>query len=385
MSILLSRLYDGGRKSYRMKLIAGKSGLDNPVRWVHIIEDVTFTDFLHGNELVFTTGIRQQGVDWLIGFVLALKDKGAVGLVINTGQYITEIPPQVIVFCEKHDFPLFTVPWQERIIDITYEFCHRIMNSEENEQSLAAAMKNLIFSPEEESGYKNTMLRAGFHNDSRYTVMAVRLTGINGERTPELIKKYNYTFGKLIKRSTLAATAIIQENNLIIIKQNCPAEGMKQLFEKLKATLTDGDRITAGLSGQMDGWQSVSTLYGDAISSLTVALKRGREFIEYGDIGLYKIIFGVRDIGILKSYVESVLGELIQHDEANGTDYVSTLRCYLENNCSVQMVAQIFDVHRNTVNYKIKAIRDILKTTLREEDKMKYLLAFYVADMLEDE
>ena len=127
MPISLSRLCENTEKSYQLRLIAGRDGLDNPVRWVHMIEDPEVTGFIHGNELVFTTGIRQRGVDWLLDFVVNLREHGAVGLVVNLGPYITSIPPQVIVYCEQNAFPLFTIPWEEHIIDVTYDFCHRIV------------------------------------------------------------------------------------------------------------------------------------------------------------------------------------------------------------------------------------------------------------------
>ena len=50
MPISLSRLCENTEKSYQLRLIAGRDGLDNPVRWVHMIEDPEVTGFIHGNE-----------------------------------------------------------------------------------------------------------------------------------------------------------------------------------------------------------------------------------------------------------------------------------------------------------------------------------------------
>lgn len=45
MPISLSRLCENTEKSYQLRLIAGRDGLDNPVRWVHMIEDPEVTGF----------------------------------------------------------------------------------------------------------------------------------------------------------------------------------------------------------------------------------------------------------------------------------------------------------------------------------------------------
>ena len=57
LAITLERLCDGCETKYQMELVAGKGGINNTVRWVHMVEDREVPDFLHGNELIFTTGI----------------------------------------------------------------------------------------------------------------------------------------------------------------------------------------------------------------------------------------------------------------------------------------------------------------------------------------
>ena len=138
MAITLARICANAEKTYGMKLIAGRAGMDNFVRWVHIVEDSEVPDFMHGNELVFTTGIGHKGSGWLLDFVRQLKDKNAAGVVVNIGPYINAVPKDVMEYCECNALPLFVVPWSVRLIDLTYDFCHRIISNEESETSLAA-------------------------------------------------------------------------------------------------------------------------------------------------------------------------------------------------------------------------------------------------------
>lgn len=77
MAITLTQLCRNAEKNYNMKLIAGRDGMDNTVRWVHMVDDSEVPDFLHGNELVFTTGIGHSGSDWLEPFVKRLKEHNA--------------------------------------------------------------------------------------------------------------------------------------------------------------------------------------------------------------------------------------------------------------------------------------------------------------------
>lgn len=166
MAITLSQLCANTEKKYSMKLIAGHAGMGNTVRWVHIIEDSEVPDFLHGNELIFTTGIGHVGNEWLKSFTVSLKNKGAIGLVVNIGPYISSVPSQAIVFCEQNGFPLFTIPWKTRIIDISYEFCRGIIANEKRESTIADAFRGIIRNPATADDYSSMLNRAGFYDDS---------------------------------------------------------------------------------------------------------------------------------------------------------------------------------------------------------------------------
>lgn len=107
-------------------------------------------------------GIAQCGVNWLLPYAEQLLSHGAVGLVINLGPYIEKVPPQLIVWCNSHAFPLLVLPWSVHIIDVTYDFCHRIIQSEKHERSIASAFSTWIFNPEKGESYTGILQRAGF-------------------------------------------------------------------------------------------------------------------------------------------------------------------------------------------------------------------------------
>ena len=92
MAITLSQLCYNTATKYNMHLAAGRRGMGNTVRWVHMIEDRQVPEFLHGNELVFTTGIGHVGSDPLLDFVKKLNEYRAAGVVINIGPYLSHMP-----------------------------------------------------------------------------------------------------------------------------------------------------------------------------------------------------------------------------------------------------------------------------------------------------
>src|SRR2546421_728256 len=77
-----------------VRLIAGESSLDLPVRWVHITELLDPTPWLSGGELLLTTGLQLDSPERQREFVARLADHGLAALV---GSIATLIGATVIV------------------------------------------------------------------------------------------------------------------------------------------------------------------------------------------------------------------------------------------------------------------------------------------------
>ncbi|MGN0297793.1 MAG: helix-turn-helix domain-containing protein [Lachnospiraceae bacterium] len=98
------------------------------------------------------------------------------------------------------------------------------------------------------------------------------------------------------------------------------------------------------------------------------------------------LLMAVGDKGKLVGYYKDVLGRLEEYDRSYGTNYMEVLQRYLENDASVQLTAQQMYVHRNTINYQIRKIRDIIGCSLTSmEDRLTIFLAFKVRDQLMEE
>ena len=57
---------------------------------------------------------------------------------------------------------------------------------------------------------------------------------------------------------------------------------------------------------------------------------------------------------------------ILQYDKSNGTSLEKTLRAYLHCNCNATLCAKELFVHRNTINYRIGVIEDLLKGSLSD-------------------
>lgn len=380
MAITLSRLCDGCEAKYNMHLIAGKKGMENTVRWVHMVEDSEVPDFLHGNELVFTTGIGHiSGADRLLTFVRNLKEHNAVGVVVNLGPYIRDIPDKVIGYCEQNDFPLFTLPWKVHIIDITFDFCTRIIENEKTEVSLAEAFRSLITDKSTLGENIGVFERAGFNLSRPFRVIACKLSQ-NGIYATERIEQNNrIKLWRILTQSDSAATMFIHGGILTVIRQNCSEVQIEDVRMQLKRSCEKANiGFVLGVSDEDYGYATVATLFCEAAAALRTGECDGSELVMYRNIGVDKLLCAIDDKRIIDSYIDGVLGKITRYDELNHTEYLQLLRLYLKNGCSVMAVSDEMGVHRNTVNYQIRQIKKIFAIEFDEQTKMNLNLAFRI-------
>ncbi|HEV7191744.1 MAG TPA: PucR family transcriptional regulator ligand-binding domain-containing protein [Jatrophihabitantaceae bacterium] len=99
-------------------VVAGSAGLDQPVRWVNVMEVPDILPWVKPNELLLTTGFplshagdghRADAGD-LVRLVRGLAERGVTALGIKTGRYLDEIPPEMLEAARALDFPILVLP-----------------------------------------------------------------------------------------------------------------------------------------------------------------------------------------------------------------------------------------------------------------------------------
>ena len=94
---------------------------------------------------------------------------------------------------------------------------------------------------------------------------------------------------------------------------------------------------------------------------------------------------------ILQRGVSEMLPEMLcaeellrlkRYDEANGSDYVTTLRCYLSNNMNAVATSKALFIHHATMVYRIKRLKEIGGIDFSNIDKLAHLvLSFHLMEM----
>ena len=154
MSVSLKKLYSENENPFQLSLCAGQNSIRNVVTWVYLLEDEYIIPYFHGSELAVTTCIKlSQDPSWLMTLVQKLVECHAAGLVINTGKFVSDIPQDVIDYCNECDFPLLTMPWEIRLTELIQDFCMRIISEQQESLIHDKAMRDALLKHDNEEEY----------------------------------------------------------------------------------------------------------------------------------------------------------------------------------------------------------------------------------------
>ena len=143
---------------YSAQLIGGEKGWSNSISWLLMLEDTAIIQNFAGKELALTTGLGFKTVDKLMELAQMLVKHHASGLIINTGEYIKEVPEEIIEYCDANDLPLITVPWEVLMVDMVKDLSMRIFLQGTADEEITRALINAIKTPQNQETYRNELL-----------------------------------------------------------------------------------------------------------------------------------------------------------------------------------------------------------------------------------
>lgn len=369
MAIILNNLYNDIRGRYSLKLIAGENGLFKAVHWLYFTEDIYNIDFLRGGELVITTGLGYTGENWIIELIQRLIESKASGLIINTGKYITplEITPKIKEFCNKYSIPLFIMPWHIHISDITEDIYNRFFYENKKSDKISDTILNIINGISSDiSMYKELSFL-----DRNYILLYI--SAQNDIVNDRLI---HITIENYVNNNNINCR-LIYDNAYILISEETDYKNF-------------GEYILYYIPNAIVGVSSVQK----GANNLPIALNQGKNALIYGksinknithfnDTGIYQIFFSTTSDTVLKNYYYTLLKTIIDYDTLHNSELEYTLQKYIESDCSIIKTAEITNCHRNTINYRIKKIKELFNSELdNSEIKYKLYTAFKIKDFL---
>ena len=371
-----------------LTLLAGTGGLHHLVSWIHMVESLEATDFVEGGDVAFTTGLGLNNRVTLLTLVQYIYQRNTAGIIVNIGPFIEKIPKEVLDFCDEHDFPLFTIPWKIHLAEVMRIFSYTIAKDDLRTLETASAFKNAIFFPKQEELYVVPLSQHGFHVNWEYSVCAIRLEHYKQE-LPQRLEQLTLGLDSYGRHQYKNFAVFSHDNEILIVTANYTEADLRHFIEDIQQHITrllaEGETVSLGC-GKLT--KSIRCLYKSynqavAIQKLQANNKIDKSLIFYSDMGIYKLLMGIEDKDIIREYYDKTIRPLQEYDSKNNSDLAAVLRCYLNHNGSVKETAEELFVHRNTINYKLNKVEELLGIDLSSLDqRLQISVGFMLQDML---
>ena len=183
MAVELENLYAELDEKYEVTLLT-RSCFHKMISWIHMVEDKDFVSLLHGDELVFNSGLHYVSEEWLKDFIAALNREHSGGLIIALRDGM-KIPKEIISYCNEIEFALFSATWKTPYIDIMRSFSVILLRNEQKQTNLSTALKNAIFFSNNEELYVSLFEGNGFFRDLNYNIIILSCNVYNTEQGNE--------------------------------------------------------------------------------------------------------------------------------------------------------------------------------------------------------
>lgn len=370
-----------------IKLLAGENGLYKTVTWPYICQSIDFYKWINGGELLFLTGM---GMDLdhnkLVNLIYKCREKSISGLVILTNsEFIKDIPPLVINLCDEIDLPLFKMPWNLKIIDVSKSISNYIMEENFKANRERELLKELIFTKDLNMDKIHQLIRVyNIKSSNIYFSCVFKSSHMS-------LANYDSLISKIKNKIELSCNTLMIDvlNNEIILIVGVDSEN---LYSKIKFNLkhihenfNKDNNLFLIFGDRYKNLLSIKDSYNDAIKAYELYKYNcwNDNCIDYSTLGFYKILFEVNSINKLRDYSEEILKPLIDISEISNLNLLETLKCYLTNDCNLLKTSDELFIHRNTLIYRLSKIKYVLKNNLESAKfKNELLNALMIRDYL---
>lgn len=390
-----------------MKLVGGSIGIEKCIEWIYVsecLEDpLEGIKWLQGGEIVIITGVGiKSNISVLTKLIEGISEKNGAALIVNIGKYIKEIPKETIEMANKLQIPLFTLPWEVRLVEVSKEISNTIILARIEEKFMNDFLNNILFGQIDLGvNIKDKANYFGYNLQGKCCICIIQVNGFKEfSKSKDLydeisISKIKLTLRKLVQdileRYSLKVPIINNDGEIIFLNRseensmNRLNKALKEIQEIIINRMT-GISVNVGIGNGYEDLHLMKDSFNEAKMVIESLKCEGANQVirKYDDIGIYSLIFSIDNKKILENYCKQVIGPITEKPKKNKeVSLIEILDIYLTENCNVTVAAEKLYLHRNTLTYRIKKIEQLLNCNLHNfEDCLRIKMALYIKKTL---
>lgn len=384
------------------EVVAGTSGLDRPVRWIHVSELLDIARLLGGGEFLLTTGMKLKDADpeQQHAYVRSLVDVGVAALGIELVQWLSEPPPVVVEVCNSEGLPLIAWRTEVRFSAITEEVSRLLLDhgSGRLPPDDADLAEEILSGKAIEPLWRARLELAGLELGKWLGVVALEIVRPDGEddsacrtvlvgalrgavpaarhglasaRTARLVLSGR---GRLIK-------VILTGPSADLLVADC--HHLAGQLRRALARSFPGSRLRMGVGRPRSNPGELAEAWREAVTVIRFQAGSGQEeYIHFNEIRLGRFLLAAPP-PVLRQLVQEELSHLLALPAPERDELLRTLNALLEENFNISAAAKRLHIRRQSLYRRMERLQALLGPDLDRCDRRTALyLALRAKDLV---
>ncbi len=370
-----------------MRLIAGEKGLHRVVSWTYMVQTRPYADHMNqGNFALIVVDYVRYDLDEAARSMEELNELGISGLAVSVADGREEVPQSMIDRANELELPLFFVRWEgASFVDIAQSIGSLIVQTGMENKKTGDYLYNLLFGYEINDNYVEKIsgqFGLDFSRPYRVGVIVIdRKYGVNLEQDEHTYEYYADCMNREVNNMKGSSMFMRFLNKFVLLFE---ARENKEIEHELGQMLRRLDerpefkgliKSTCILGSAYRDPRKFGQSYQEAKNLIAkkdiLPNPRNKKVLSASSMGIYKYMFNSGNQEEILDYCNDKLKVLEEYDHANGAFLQDTLLAYYMNGFSVGKAADALFIHRNSLQYRINKIEELLGMELN--DYMEYL------------
>lgn len=354
---------------------------------MHIVQTKPYKDHMNpGNFALLVVDFLRYSIEDAYTAMLELNELGISGLAISVEEDKEAIPQQMIEKAKELKLSLFYIRWEgATFVDIAQSIGELILETEVDNKRTGDYLYNLLFGYEVNDKYiEKISAQFGLTFDRPYRVGVIvidRKYGMNLEQDEHTYVYYTDCLNREVLHMKKKPMYMRFLNKFVLLfeaKENKETEHqIEQILRELDSRTPFAGVIhsTCILGAAYTKPADFGISYQEAKNLIPkkdmLPNPTNKKVLSASSMGIYKYMFNSGNQQEILNYCNEKLKKLEMYDNANGSFLIDTLVNYYMCGFNVGKTAEMMYVHRNSLQYRLKKIEEILEINL--DDSMEYL------------
>ena len=370
-----------------MQLIAGEKGLHRMVSWTYMVQTRPYADHMNrGNFALIVVDYVRFDYEEAARSMEELNELGISGLAVSTVDDREEVPQSMIDRANELELPLFYIRWEgASFVDIAQSIGSLIVQTGMENKKTGDYLYNLLFGYEINDKYVEKIsgqFGLDFSRPYRVGVIVIdRKYGVNLEQDEHTYEYYADCLNREVNNMKGSSMFMRFLNKFVLLFEARENKEIEHELEQILRRLDDKPqfkgliRSTCILGAAYKDPRDFGQSYQEAKNLIAkkdiLPNPKNKKVLSASSMGIYKYMFNSGNQAEILDYCNEKLRTLEEYDHANGTFLQDTLLAYYMNGFSVGKTAEALFIHRNSLQYRINKIEELLGMEL--DDYMEYL------------